>query len=198
MFYGFRDVFINMNQTCTQCKKEKLIHEFQYRKNRNNYYTQCIECRKIKSKKWRETHSEQCIKSGKLWRAKAKIENPLGERARMLNSSIRSHSTAKGQLKEIGTKYIVELYHKQDGKCHYTGIPMKLHSNTLKDFLLMSVDKIDNTKGYVKDNIVLCCWGINLLKGEHSIDTLYKHLTLFYNSCIENGKIPPPDKRNEA
>ena len=186
---GVRDVCINMTKICTKCNQEKPSSQFTVRKGRNHCYTQCSDCRKMKAKLWRKFHKQQCIESGNLWRATEKIINPLGERARMLNSSIRSHSNAKGQIKEIGRQYLIDLYHKQEGKCFYTGLPMKLHSNTLKDFLLMSVDKIESTKGYIPSNVVLCCWGINLLKAEHSVDDLYKYLALFYNAAALNGKI---------
>lgn len=47
---------------------------------------------------------------------------------------------------------------------------LKGYSNNLKTS--MTVDKIDSSKGYIKDNIVLCCSIVNKIKQNLSIDEL--------------------------
>ena len=58
-----------------------------------------------------------------------------------------------------------ELWKKQDGKCYYSGIdmqpPKKGHQRTI---YTASIDRIDNNKGYTKDNVVWCCWFSNNAK----------------------------------
>ena len=77
--------------------------------------------------------------------------------------------------KDITSLYLMELFDKQGGKCYYTGMPMNFPNVRLTK---PSVDRIDSTKGYTKDNIVLCCMGINFLKNNESIEDFQKFMSL--------------------
>jgi hypothetical protein len=48
-------------------------------------------------------------------------------------------------------------------KCYYSGIDLTWEPNELNT---VSLDRIDNTKGYIKDNIVLTTWNINCAKND--------------------------------
>lgn len=51
---------------------------------------------------------------------------------------------------------IIDLYHKQNGKCYWTGLLLDGHFNTVKHHpFAISADRLDNSKGYTKDNVVL-------------------------------------------
>lgn len=71
---------------------------------------------------------------------------------------------AKGRINAgvFNLKYddIVNIWNKQCGKCHHSGIPMKYDKNEWR----LSIDRIDNDKGYTVDNIVLCCLEFNTRK----------------------------------
>jgi hypothetical protein len=57
--------------------------------------------------------------------------------------------------------------------CYYTQIPLTVepnHNHTL------SLDRVDSSKGYIKDNVVFCCSFINLMKGKLSYEQ-------FINAC---------------
>jgi hypothetical protein len=51
------------------------------------------------------------------------------------------------------------------------------------DPFLMSIDRRDPSKGYVEDNVVLCCLGVNYLKNTGSESLLYKALEVFYKGA---------------
>ena len=59
---------------------------------------------------------------------------------------------------DLTVEYLNDLYIKQEGKDFYTKLPFK----TLKD---ISVDRIDSSKPYTKNNIVLTSQTINIMKG---------------------------------
>lgn len=84
---------------------------------------------------------------------------------------------------------LLNLYRQQGGKCFYTGLEMKLISETAKDLLLASCDRIDSTKGYVPGNVVLCCWGVNLLKGQHTPEHFFGSLKMLFDGAVSIGKI---------
>lgn len=71
----------------------------------------------------------------------------------------------------ITEKDIRELYKKQDGKCNLSGKKMThigyQDSNKQKiNNWNISVDRIDSTKGYMKDNVQLVCAIINRMKSD--------------------------------
>ena len=89
--------------------------------------------------------------------------------------------TAKSRSKRIKMpeqfnltiEYLHDLYNKQGGKCYYTGWQMsaasigeinKTRTERINPFKI-SVDRLDSTKGYSTDNVVLCCAWVNRAKG---------------------------------
>lgn len=73
----------------------------------------------------------------------------------------------RGKLKnmycDIDLEFMRELWNKQKGKCALTGIQMTTdkHGRTNTN---VSIDRIDSTKGYTKDNVQLVCSVINFMK----------------------------------
>lgn len=53
---------------------------------------------------------------------------------------------------------LIELYNKQKGKCAYSGLEMSI--KPLTDYKC-SAERLDNEKGYTKDNVVLVCQEFN-------------------------------------
>lgn len=64
-----------------------------------------------------------------------------------------------------------KAWKRQSGKCHWSGIDMELPPGTRKEPNLnkVSVDRTDNAKGYIANNIVLVTWQVNQGKGTGSV-----------------------------
>lgn len=60
----------------------------------------------------------------------------------------------------ITEQWVREQYERQGGCCYYFGIPL-LATTDAKHPQKPSLDRIDSSKGYTCDNVVLCCWGAN-------------------------------------
>jgi hypothetical protein len=58
---------------------------------------------------------------------------------------------------KINISHLEELWKKQGGKCHYSGIPMNYDKHEWR----VSLERLDNDKGYIDGNIVLCCLEFN-------------------------------------
>ncbi len=58
---------------------------------------------------------------------------------------------------------------------------MLLESDKDKDFNKVSPDRVDPSKGYTEDNVVLCCWGINRMKLNIPYDEFIILCTLISN-----------------
>jgi len=47
---------------CIKCDKEKVLSEFHFRRDANNYRSECKECIKLKNKKYREENLDDIKK----------------------------------------------------------------------------------------------------------------------------------------
>ena len=84
-------------------------------------------------------------------------------------SSLQKNSLHKARKKNLSfnlTKdFILELKEKQSGLCYWYGVEMET-SLKPKYPLQYSLDRIDSTKGYTKDNVVLCSLMANFGKNK--------------------------------
>lgn len=106
---------------------------------------------------------------------------------KMRCDEIRNRSHKKNIPFNLTADFLYNIFNNQKGLCFYTKIPMKLHTDNWSikgqaDIDTMSVDKVDPLLGYVENNVVLCCSGINKLKGNSS----KKELETFVKALIEN------------
>lgn len=51
-------------------------------------------------------------------------------------------------------------------KCYYTGLQMTKSSGVKQIGSDLTIDRIDASKGYVKGNVVACCYAANQLKSQ--------------------------------
>jgi len=131
---------------CSSCKIEKPTSCFSSNKSRGDGLSHiCKECAKYN-------------------REKRKNDN-------IRNYFIDVIRTSKGVSKKRGinnfnidVEYLESLYKNQNGLCAISGIKMTHTSGKGKIATNVSIDRIDNSKGYTKDNIQLLCQAINMLK----------------------------------
>jgi hypothetical protein len=143
----------------------------------------CKECNTYFSRKRKENIfcSRQCANDNLRM-----IKDPLEWFLREKFTRLRSNAKKRNKPLKIDWKYVLRIYKKQKGKCYYTGIPMTLHFDS-KSYRIcppytLSVDRKNNNKGYIKGNIVLCCYAINNLKGEYNLETL----DIFFKAIKDN------------
>lgn len=86
-------------------------------------------------------------------------------------SSAKYRATKKKIEFNISSEYVLNLLEKQNGKCFYSGKQLGLIFNeNLRD--MMSIDRIDSSRGYTADNIVLCCAAVNSMKNSMTIEEM--------------------------
>ena len=122
-------------------------------------------------KNWYMLHKDDHNKKSANAHIRAKEELPLN----LLYGSIRQGAKRRNLEFEISIEFIYELWKKQKGLCFYTNIPMKYIAFN-KDPFQVSIDRIDSSKGYTIDNVVLCCQAINYLKNDYTLEEFNKFL----------------------
>jgi hypothetical protein len=91
------------------------------------------------------------------------------ERLPSMKSSAKQRRKGEGIEFDLEAKMIRNLWIIQKGLCAYTKQPMTLFQNDENNVPCktnVSVDRIDSSKGYLYDNIVLCRTDVNISKGE--------------------------------
>jgi hypothetical protein len=68
---------------------------------------------------------------------------------------------------DIDNQYVTDLWEKQQGLCARTGVEMGRIGDK---WLSPSLDRIDSTKGYDRDNVQWVCWRYNDAKSNMSDD----------------------------
>jgi hypothetical protein len=96
---------------------------------------------------------------------------------------------------------IEDVFNKQCGLCFYSKIPLLTHNldseyTKLRNNLeCISLDRIDSSKGYYRDNVVLCCVPMNLAKSDWEFDKFTAFIrraayTIIYQDNNHAASIP--------
>jgi hypothetical protein len=127
---------------CSNCKVEKSISDF-YRQYENVYKSECKICSINFRKEYIKTLKGYLVKL--LSAAKSDSQKRL----------------TKGRIEagifDITTDDLNNLWENQKGLCYYSKLPMNYDKNEWK----ISLERLNNDIGYIKDNIVLCCLEFN-------------------------------------
>jgi hypothetical protein len=134
---------------CSSCKEIKQFDEFSLKGDtrpiRGIYSYRCKKCSAEKSLKSYHKHYST-------------IENILSLRLTAAKKRSKDVSITNEDLKT--------QFQKQNGKCFYTGTVLTTIVNKPDT---LSLDRVDSSKGYHKDNVVLCTSRINRMKREMSV-----------------------------
>lgn len=158
---------------CRKCKKYKNKDEFNTQtenKNREGRSSNCKLCNNIYKKRFRKEHS-----GNDLDRHLSKILSTCRLRAKK--------NKLKGFNFELDIIFLKELITKQEGKCALSGLVMTSFINSKDSKLNISIDRIDSSKGYTKDNVQLVCNQVNTMKNSLSEIEFYelcKHIINTY------------------
>lgn len=142
----------NYNKTlrCWDCKREKYIRFFPYRKQyKDNKEKRCKNCNKENTARRRKNitkdqYIDRCIFTSKY---------SAISRKKKCREEASQHTIDKNT--------ILSLLKKQNNKCALSGRELVFKINNPNR---MSIDRIDSDKGYTEDNIQLVTWVCNQAK----------------------------------
>lgn len=130
---------------CSVCKieKEKTVENFQYRKDRDQYSTICRKCMVVRGNSQR-SHVRNFLQ--RMW---------YGAKRR-----------SESNVSMISYEEVYDLWLEQNGICKLTGVKMTTITGKGRISTNVSIDRIDSTKGYEKDNVQLVCLWANTAKND--------------------------------
>lgn len=175
---------------CPKCNTILPIDSFGKRKNNLSYKsvpkvnTYCLPCAAEKARQWR--------KNNKGYRGSGKI-NSIPKEKRILYSCMSQRVTdSKVREKKrnisievenyIDNDFLVSLWDAQEGLCALSGEPLNIIKGSLGN---VSVDKIDPSKTYTRDNVQLVCWALNRAKGEMPTDMFVEMCRRVVNQNVQ-------------
>lgn len=91
-------------------------------------------------------------------------------RLKMLLNASKQRAVLKNREHSITIEDIKKIY-PVDGKCPVFGIELKFNSAGFRDDS-PSIDRIDSSKGYTKDNIQIISWKANRIKSYATVEEL--------------------------
>ena len=77
-----------------------------------------------------------------------------------------------------------QVRHLTKQPCHYCGVePLQSIGDGFRNgaYIYNGIDRVDNTKGYVIDNVVACCFDCNRSKGTQTVSEYKKWIDRVYN-----------------
>lgn len=157
---------------CSVCKLEQDVSNFNGCKTATDGLTSnCKNCGIKKAKKWLESDVKNFIKKAFL-----SCKHNCAKRNKELEFSISETD-------------ILDLYHKQEGKCALSGekltMIVNLTDGEINDYNV-SIDRKDSSKGYTRDNIQLVGSIINIMKNDmDEKDFLLFVSTIAINSILD-------------
>jgi hypothetical protein len=150
---------------CNKCGKVLPIDQF-YSINKN-----------IRSNEYSSLCKQCCLLKGLAWRSK----DPIRTRCLYTLNRIKR----KDKDCDIDIEWLHEKF--SNGICEVTGIPFDFGYGRKRHPYSPSIDRIDPTKGYTKENCQIVIWIYNMAKGEWSEEILNDFVT--YYAEILNGRI---------
>jgi thiol-disulfide isomerase/thioredoxin len=151
---------------CRICKKSsnetKITKYFDKRRNKQYYNSSCTPCKMIESK--------LKYKNNKIYRDIIKLRSTEYRNTETGFKSQLLHDTKKNKKfedYELNLIVLNELQKIQNNKCSITGIELVWKPNNIYQ---ASIDRIDSSKGYLKNNIQLVLHPINRMKLDYTTD----------------------------
>jgi hypothetical protein len=178
---------------CTRCRTWKLLSDFPLRGGiRLGHQSHCISCTKdYKKRLYARNNAFYSQKSREQYELK---RNDLRFKLVRL---LKGRLVSSGDLyNDIDIEYLLDLYEAQNGICALTGREFTIGNadDGLPSRDAISIDRIDRKFGYIKGNIRLVIYQVNIAKhrfdDEDLLDLCYATVRFFERNAETWGIVP--------
>lgn len=157
------------SKECPVCKAVKLFTEFNNNKSaKDGKQRLCRPCDNVRLKANRKAREKEYREYEKEYR-KSKFNDMEFRLQGLLNAS-RARARQKKREHSITKQDLYDLY-PLDGKCPVFGFDLEWNGAGFRE-TSPSIDRIDSSKGYTKDNIQIISWKANRLKAYATVEDL--------------------------
>lgn len=153
---------------CKICKVEKPIGAFTPNKTkgkRDGRFTfDCSECRSLRATIRNRSKAKTSIMNERSNRS-------INHRLKAILNNIKGRAEERGMEFSVSAQFLENLWMSQNKRCALTDLEMTWELATREIPLThVSIDRIDNTKGYTEQNIQLVCFQANIMKQKLSME----------------------------
>jgi len=156
------------HKTCNICGETKNIDNF-YKSQRS---MKCKDCTLQITKEYKKERRKN------LDFRKSEGIKQKERRVRLWQNTLINDSK-RGREHDLTVNDINEIYERQNGLCYWFKVPL-IPSNKLKHPQQPSLDRLDGSKGYTKNNVVLTCYSANIGRNENDLETWKNFLNLLF------------------
>lgn len=136
---------------CTRCHIIKKINQF--REIGYKHRADCLECEKEYDYMYKLRNKNIILKKAKL-RYRNNVVNS------MLNNA-KSRAKRSDLKFNLDIEFMMKRWKMCNGKCELSGLPFQLKVTRKPHPYRPSLDRINNNKGYTKNNIRIILWALN-------------------------------------
>jgi hypothetical protein len=160
---------VSATKTCNRCKEEKLLSEFSLNnKAKDRLQYRCRACDIKYQAQRRDANKDQFTEYSRKYQRGRRQD--FEYRLRMLLNASKQRAKLNDREHNINVEDIKAIY-PADGRCPIFGIKLQFNKAGFRDSS-PSIDRIDSTKGYTRDNIQVISWKANRIKGASSLQDL--------------------------
>jgi hypothetical protein len=156
-----------MDKQCSKCMEIKSENDF-YKSQRGSRCKDCILIGTRNYKRKKRLDPEHRKKEGILQKER---------RVRLWQNTLIHDSKHRKIENTLTIDDVNKMFDDQNGLCYWFGVPL-IPSNKSKHPQQPSLDRLDTSKGYTKDNVVLCCYSANIGRNENDLDTWTEFIKL--------------------
>jgi len=150
------------SKNCSKCGQEKpLVLFFKHKQTSDGHHSWC----------------KSCCKRGNQ-ASKSKLNSTIEGRARVFLRNAKNSAKKRNQEFSLSVQDVVGFWNDQYGVCAYSGRDMTLLAGKLNT---VSIERIDSSIGYTKENTILVCQAINRMKSDFDFED-------FYDLCSDVSK----------
>lgn len=165
-------------KVCSTCSVEKELSEFGVYPNKK-LKARCKSCCIEATQLWRKGNRSSLSSYKETYYTDCDLQTAITRRFKYFVSSCKRRNDDV----ELSVEILQRVFDIQNGRCKYTNLPLTTEANKINT---MSIDRIDNTKGYTGDNVQLVCHVVNIMKNKHTEDQ-FIHLC---HLVAQNNKQP--------
>lgn len=104
--------------------------------------------------------TSRCPECTSRMRRKTREANPL--------ATILNWAKSRRPGCNLTVDYLKRMFKKQGGRCYWFGVPLLLVPGD-NPLAKVSIDRLDNGRGYIQGNVVLACMAANFARNQYAV-----------------------------